>query len=196
MEGDGKESRMYVGLRSVSESVKARSYVKGLNEFIKGAWPGIQTELVDTFKIAYNIMEKGNKVLFVDGDIRTDVFLGKYKLGKSAKGVLDYIKRPEKNEEIVCVTNHKNLSLIFTGINEDGVVTDDEIMIFKSLIDKYSKEYDYIVVDSDEDGTLAAFCGYAAIIAEKETYDEDELNNRVIQLEDKECNVLGVIIRE
>ena len=149
---------------------------------------------MDTFKIAYNIMEKGNKVLFVDGDIRTDVFLGKYKLGKSAKGVLDYIKRPEKNEEIVCVTNHKNLSLIFTGIN--GVVTDDEIMIFKSLIDKYSKEYDYIVVDSDEDGTLAAFCGYAAIIAEKETYDEDELNNRVIQLEDKECNVLGVIIRE
>ena len=139
---------------------------------------------VDTFKIAYNIMENGN------------VFLGKYKLGKSAKGVLDYIKRPEKNEEIVCVTNHKNLSLIFTGINEDGVVTDDEIMIFKSLIDKYSKEYDYIVVDSDEDGTLAAFCGYAAIIAEKETYDEDELNNRVIQLEDKECNVLGVIIRE
>ena len=67
---------------------------------------------VDTFKIAYNIMEKGNKVLFVDGDIRTDVFLGKYKLGKSAKGVLDYIKRPEKNEEIVCVTNHKNLNLI------------------------------------------------------------------------------------
>ena len=69
-------------------------------------------------------------------------------------------------------------------------------VIFKSLIDKYSKEYDYIVVDSDEDGTLAAFCRYAAIIADKETYDEDELNNRVIQLEDKECNVLGVIIRE
>mgnify|MGYP000791748573 CR=1 FL=1 len=50
-----------------------------------------------------------------------------------------------KRQEIVCVTNHKNLNLIFTGINEDGVVTDDEIMIFKSLIDKYSKEYDYIV---------------------------------------------------
>lgn len=47
VEGDGKESRMYVGLRSVSESVKARSYVKGLNEFIKGAWPGLQTELVN-----------------------------------------------------------------------------------------------------------------------------------------------------
>lgn len=27
-------------------------------------------------------MEAGNKVLFVDGDITSDVFLGKYKLGK------------------------------------------------------------------------------------------------------------------
>lgn len=43
---------------------------------------------------------------------------------------------------------------------------------------------------------LLHFVDMQAIIAEKETYDEDELNNRVIQLEDKECNVLGVIIRE
>lgn len=47
VEGDGKESRMYIGLRSVSESVKAKSYAKSLNEFVKGAWPGLQTELVD-----------------------------------------------------------------------------------------------------------------------------------------------------
>lgn len=47
LEGDGKESRMYVGLRSISETVKAKSYAKSLNEFVKGAWPGLQTELVD-----------------------------------------------------------------------------------------------------------------------------------------------------
>ena len=29
---------------------------------------------VDTFRIAYSIMEAGNKVLFVDGDITSDVF--------------------------------------------------------------------------------------------------------------------------
>ena len=155
-----------------------------------------ETQAESLLEITDNIIEGlGNHKAFAVLGGKVDTFKIAYN-GKSAKGVLDYIKRPEKNEEIVCVTNHKNLSLIFTGINEDGVVTDDEIMIFKSLIDKYSKEYDYIVVDSDEDGTLAAFCGYAAIIAEKETYDEDELNNRVIQLEDKECNVLGVIIRE
>ena len=47
VEGDGTENRMYIGLHSASESVKAKSYAKSLNEFIKGAWPGLQTELVD-----------------------------------------------------------------------------------------------------------------------------------------------------
>ena len=47
IEGNGIESSMYLGLRSSSERVKSKSYVKSLNEFIKGAWPGLQTQLVD-----------------------------------------------------------------------------------------------------------------------------------------------------
>lgn len=68
---------------------------------------------VDTFRIAYSIMEAGNKVLFVDGDITSDVFLGKYKLGKNARGVMDYLKNPDEDYELVCVTNHKELDIIF-----------------------------------------------------------------------------------
>ena len=56
---------------------------------------------VDTFRIAYSIMEAGNKVLFVDGDITSDVFLGKYKLGKNARGVMDYLKNPDEDYELV-----------------------------------------------------------------------------------------------
>lgn len=150
----------------------------------------------DTFKIAYSIMEQGNKVLFIDGDIKTDVFLGKYKLGKNAKGVLDYLKNPEKNHELICVTNHKKLNIIFTGMNVDGVVTDDEKMIFKALVDKYRKDYDYIVVDCDDEASLAQFCGYVAIITDKNKYDVEELNDMVAELEDMDCRVLGVVIRE
>ena len=67
---------------------------------------------VDTFRIAYSIMEAGNKVLLVDGDITCDVFLGKYKLGKNARGVMDYLKNPDEDYELVCVTNHKELDII------------------------------------------------------------------------------------
>ena len=46
VEGNGKENSMYLGLRSTSDNIKAKTYVKSLNEFVKGAWPGLQTEIV------------------------------------------------------------------------------------------------------------------------------------------------------
>ena len=118
---------------------------------------------VDTFRIAYSIMEAGNKVLFVDGDITSDVFLGKYKLGKNARGVMDYLKNPDEDYELVCVTNHKELDIIFTGITEDGIVTQEEKEAFRKLLDKYNQNYDYIVVDSDDTGILAEYCAGTVI---------------------------------
>lgn len=47
VEGNEKESSLYMGLRSMSESIKSKTYIKSLNEFIKGAWPGLQTEIVN-----------------------------------------------------------------------------------------------------------------------------------------------------
>lgn len=46
VESNGKENSMYLGLRSTSDNIKAKTYVKSLNEFVKGAWPGLQTEIV------------------------------------------------------------------------------------------------------------------------------------------------------
>ena len=41
--GDGEENHMYIGLRGQAHVSR---YVKHLNEFIKGVWPGLQTEIV------------------------------------------------------------------------------------------------------------------------------------------------------
>ena len=141
-------------------------------------------------------MEKGNKVLFIDGDIKRDVFLGKYKLGKNAKGVIDYLKNPNKNHEIICVTNHKGLDIIFTGINDDEIVTRDERDVFKNLLEKYSNDYDYIVVDTDEDGLLAQYCDKTMIIKDEEAYSVEDMNEEVNRLEADGCSILGVVIRE
>ena len=151
---------------------------------------------VDTFRIAYSIMEAGNKVLLVDGDITSDVFLGKYKLGKNARGVMDYLKNPDEDYELVCVTNHKELDIIFTGITEDGIVTQEEKEAFRKLLDKYNQNYDYIVVDSDDTGILAEYCAGTVIIQDVKNYSIDDTNALVKRLEQNGCNVAGVIMRE
>lgn len=77
---------------------------------------------------------------------------------------MDYLKNPDEDYELVCVTNHKELDIIFTGITEDGIVTQEEKEAFRKLLDKYNQNYDYIVVDSDDTGILAEYCAGTVII--------------------------------
>ena len=44
--GNRVENRLYLGLRATGENIRSRIIVKYLNEFIKGAWPGLQTRIV------------------------------------------------------------------------------------------------------------------------------------------------------
>lgn len=44
--GNGVENRLYLGLRATGENIRSRIIVKYLNEFIKGAWPRLQTRIV------------------------------------------------------------------------------------------------------------------------------------------------------
>ena len=47
IKGDGITNRLYLGLRAPGKAVPAKSTVRNLNEFIKGIWPGLQTEVVN-----------------------------------------------------------------------------------------------------------------------------------------------------
>ena len=45
--GNGIENKLYLGLRATGGGIRSRSIVKYLNEFIKGTWPGLQTQVIN-----------------------------------------------------------------------------------------------------------------------------------------------------
>ena len=47
IKGDGITNKLYLGLRAPGEAMSAKTTVRNLNEFIKGIWPGLQTEVVN-----------------------------------------------------------------------------------------------------------------------------------------------------
>ena len=47
IKGDGITNKLYLGLRAPGKATPAKSTVRNLNEFIKGIWPGLQTEVVN-----------------------------------------------------------------------------------------------------------------------------------------------------
>lgn len=44
--GDGVESHLFLGLRTPGKGLPPKSMVKNLNEFMRGVWPGLQTEIL------------------------------------------------------------------------------------------------------------------------------------------------------
>lgn len=148
------------------------------------------------FKIAYSFAKSGEKVLFIDADIVSDIFLGKYKLGKNLKGVADFMREPDSENNLICKTNNANMDIIFTGVLDDGVITENEEAMIKKLIFIYSEDYDRIVMSSDEDGRIAKYCDGTVIIYNESEFGEYAAQNYKNELESNKCNVLGVVINE
>lgn len=44
---DGKSNLMYLGIRPLNNSVRIGKTIKSLNEFIKGIWPGVKSQVLD-----------------------------------------------------------------------------------------------------------------------------------------------------
>lgn len=151
---------------------------------------------MSSFKLAAAFMEKEKHVLFVDADIDQEVFLGKYKLGKNLKGILDYTKGESTAKDLICVTNRARLDVVFTGSTQDTEHFSVEDSNLRIALEEYAAEYDLVVVQSDVEGRVAALCDEAVVIMENDSYSEFSAEVTVKDLEKKGCLVLGVIINE
>lgn len=69
--GNGAENKLHLGLRATGENIRSKSIVKYLNEFIKGAWPGLQTRIVQETDESLSAFKK---------EITADVFENIYAL--------------------------------------------------------------------------------------------------------------------
>ena len=64
------------------------------------------------------------------------------------------------------------------------------------LTEEYAKEYDLVVVQSDEQGRTAGVCDATVLILEESQYSELTAETRIAELDKNGCTVLGVIIDE
>jgi hypothetical protein len=149
---------------------------------------------ISALKLAATFMEKGKKVLFVDADYETGVFLGKYKIGKDLKGFMDYVLEDESPQGLVCVTNKEQLDIVFTGnAPKNADPKSDRIL---KLLEWFAQKYDMIIVQSDKNGHVAACCEGTVLMMDKTGYSEISSSIRVKEFDNRGCLVLGVVINE
>lgn len=150
---------------------------------------------VSAFKLAYAISQKGKRVLFVDGDVKSEIFLLKYRLGKNLRGFTDYLANEGTIKDLICVTNCDSVDIMFTGDTDKAgdisAYTGSVVHMLAEALDVY----DYVVVLADE-SKIAACCGGTVIIMKRSEYSEEAADDLTNELYDAGCYVMGVIIGE
>ncbi len=83
------------------------------------------------FKLADALYTKRGKVIFIDADLRDDIFIAKYRVGRDLKGVANYLTEELDYNDIICLTNKDNFKVIFTGMS-DYIQYSEDVHIEKS----------------------------------------------------------------
>lgn len=150
--------------------------------------------------MARTFARAGQKVLFVDADLRRSVVSERYEIDKITVGLTQFLRAEVKADEIVYKTNVENLYMIPTGRRPGNPTELLGSKAFKSLMDGLRDEYDYILVDTAPLGMvidaalIAVNCDGAVVIVEWDKIGRRLAQRVVDQLKQSGCKIIGGIM--
>ena len=146
--------------------------------------------------------ELGKKVMFIDGDLRKSVLLGRYRINKPIKGLTHYLSGLNSLNQVIYSANVDNLHLIFSGQippNPSELLNDK---IFSDLVSDLKKEYDYIIIDTPPLGAVidaaivAQNCDGMILVVESNSISYKFAQKVKEQLDKSETKILGVVLNK
>lgn len=157
-----------------------------------------------SLNLAVELAKNGEKVLFLDSDIRNSVINTKTFIKGEQKGLSEYLNGMlNKVEDIIYPTSVENLSIIISGPivpNPSELLGDSS---FEELVDYGRKNYDYVIVDTPPMGVMIAdttiisqACDAAVIIIESNVTRYRDVKKVKQNLERSGCKVIGAVLNK
>ncbi|MCR5837541.1 MAG: polysaccharide biosynthesis tyrosine autokinase [Lachnospiraceae bacterium] len=155
-----------------------------------------------SFNLAASMSESGNRVLFVDSDLRKSVLMGRYKINNSIKGLTQYLSGVEEMSGVIYNTNFENLDVVLSGPvppNPSELLGNES---FEKLIEYGRENYDYIIVDTPPIGRVidaaivARQCDGIIFLISQGSISYKFAQKQVAQLKKTGCKLLGVILNK
>lgn len=155
-----------------------------------------------TLNLAISLAEIGKKVLLIDADLRKSVLAGRVQLQQQVNGLSHYLSGQEQLDNVVCDTNIQGLDLIFTGTQPPNPVELLSGKVFVQMLEKFRKEYDYVLIDAPPLGqvvdasVIADMCDGSVMVLESGAVSYRFAQDVKKQLEKAKCPILGVILNK
>jgi len=155
-----------------------------------------------SLNLAVSMAELGKKVMFIDGDLRKSVLLGRYRINKPIKGLTHYLSGLNSLNQIIYSANVDNLHLLFSGQIPPNPSELLNSRVFSELISDLRKEYDYIIIDTPPLGAvidaaiIAQNCDGMILVVESNSISYKFAQKVKEQLDKSDTKILGVVLNK
>lgn len=155
-----------------------------------------------SFELARSFAENGKKVLLVDADLRKSVMRQRHRKGKVRFGLSNFLVGRAALNDVICMTDIKNLHMIFSGPvppNPSELLGNRR---FEKLLEEARSNYDIVIVDTPPLGSVidtavvAKHCDGAVMVIESGIISRRFARKVKEQLEVTNCKILGVVLNK
>lgn len=153
-------------------------------------------------ELARAFAEAGKKTILVDADLRKSVLVGRYKTGAVRLGLTHALIGRESIEKVMCMTNIRNLYIIFSGPVPPNPSELLGGMKFQEAIRDLREQFDYVIVDTPPLGSVidaavvARNCNGTILVIENNAISYRFAQRVKDQLDKTESRILGVVLNK
>jgi capsular exopolysaccharide synthesis family protein len=155
-----------------------------------------------SINLAISLAEMGKRVVFLDGDLRKSVLIGRYRINKALNGLTHYLSGIRELDEVVYQTNIDNLYMAFSGPvppNPSELLGGEK---FTFMVKQLSETYDYVVIDTPPLGSvidsavIAKVCDGMILVIQANKISYKFAQRVKKQLEKTGCRILGAVLNQ
>lgn len=157
-----------------------------------------------SIQIAYNLAQRGKKVVLLDCDLRKSNLVNRYGITVEGEmtGLVHYLAGHNSLDDVLYSTNIVNLHLIPIGRDIANPIPLLLSPAFPELLDRLGKTYDMVIVDAPPVGAvidaaeIARNCDGIILVAKHNRTHRRELLEAKLQMQQTGTPILGCVLNE
>lgn len=156
-----------------------------------------KSTIASNLAITYSVTK--SKVLLIDCDLRKPR-ISNFLDTKIKMGLSDYLSGQAEIKDIICETNHQNLSVVYSGPIPPNALELLNGRSMEALLTEMASQYDVIIIDtpplntvSDSLSLVNLVDGFVVVVKSRVS-THSELKTVLRKLEFAEAKVLGVVL--
>lgn len=155
-----------------------------------------------SFGLAETLAQAGNRVVYIDADLRKSVFIGRFRAEGATRGLSHYLSGQSKLDDVVYSSNIKNLCVVVSGPVPPNPTELLGGKHFAEQIRVLREAFDYIIIDTPPLGSvidsaiIAQNCDGIVMVITSGRINLKFAQSVKQQIEKTNCPLLGVVLNK